>query len=49
MEFISKNHELAWNNTLDLLKPSKAQLEHGLELHEKLFCMDGFGFLPTSC
>ena len=49
MEFISKNHELAWNNTLALLKPSQAQLEHGLELHRDLFCMDGFGFLPTAC
>ena len=49
MEFVSKNHELAWNNTIALLKPSNSQLEHGLELHKNLFCMDGFGFLPTSC
>ena len=49
MEFISENHKLAWNNTLALLKPSQAQLEHGLELHRDLFCMDGFGFLPTAC
>ena len=46
MEFISKNHELAWNNALKAIQPTKAQLEHGLELHKNLFCMDGFGFLP---
>ena len=49
MKFISENHELAWNNTLALLKPTQSQLEHGLELHKNLFCMDGFGFLPTAC
>ena len=47
MKFISENHELAWNHTLALLKPTQAQLEHGLELHKNLFCMDGFGFLDT--
>ena len=48
MKFISENHELAWNNTLALLKPTPAQLEHGLELHKNLFCMDGFGFTQNS-
>ena len=49
MKFISENHELAWNNTLALLKPTAAQLEHGLELHKNLFGMDIFGFLPSDC
>lgn len=46
MKFISKNHEQAWNSALALLNPTKAQLEHGLELHRNLFVMDHFGFLP---
>ena len=46
MEFISQNHEMAWNSALKALQPTKAQLEHGLELHKNLFAMDGFGFLP---
>ena len=49
MEFISENHRKAWQSALDLLKPTQAQLEHGLELHRDLFCMDHFGFLPSSC
>ena len=49
MEFISENHQKAWQSALDLLKPTPAQLEHGLELHRDLFCMDHFGFLPSSC
>ena len=49
MKFISENHELSWNNTLALLKPTVAQLEHGLELHKNLFGMDIFGFLPSGC
>ena len=46
MDFISKNHELAWNSALKAIQPTKAQLEHGLELHKHLFAMDGFCFLP---
>ncbi|MBO7152776.1 MAG: hypothetical protein J6W67_03120, partial [Lentisphaeria bacterium] len=46
MDFISKNHELAWNSALQAIQPTKAQLEHGLELHKHLFAMDGFCFLP---
>jgi len=49
MKFFSKTQEEAWNSALAVLKPTKAQLEHGLELHKELYCMDGFGFLPDSC
>ena len=49
MNFICEFHEQAWNSALDLLKPTPAQLDHGLELHRDLFCMDHFGFLPHGC
>jgi membrane dipeptidase len=49
MDFISDYHKKAWHSALDLLKPTPAQLDHGLELHKELFCMDHFGFLPHSC
>ena len=32
MNFFSPNQEQAWNAALKLLTPTKAQLEHGLEL-----------------
>lgn len=37
----------AWKRGLEALKPSPAQLQHGLELHQNLFVMDGFAFLPV--
>ena len=46
MKFISENHEKTWNKALKLLEPTAAELEHGLELHQSLFAMDHFGFLP---
>lgn len=46
MEFIDEYHALSWQSALDLLKPTPAQLERGLELHKEIFCMDHFGFLP---
>ncbi len=49
MKFVSENHEKAWNRALEVLKPAPSQLEHGLELHKNLFCMDGFCFLPHNC
>ncbi len=49
MNFISENHENAWNSALKLLNPTAAQLEHGLELHKNLFAMDHFCFLPSAC
>ncbi|MBQ7404045.1 MAG: membrane dipeptidase [Lentisphaeria bacterium] len=49
IQFISENHEKAWNSALAVLNPTKAQLEHGLELHRLLRPTDHFGFLPTAC
>lgn len=46
MKFISENHEKCWNAALKLLAPTRKDLEHGLELHQSLFAMDHFGFLP---
>ena len=48
MNFLSPIHEEAWNCALEILKPTQAQLEHGLEIHNEFFTMDHFGFLPTS-
>ncbi len=33
---------------LDLLKPSRAQLEHGLELHRQSLVFDAYGFAPRA-
>lgn len=38
---------IAWKRCLDALKPSAAQLQHGLELHQNIFVMDSFAFAPT--
>lgn len=35
-----------WAKGLDVLKPTTAQLEHGLELHRASMVIDTFGFLP---
>lgn len=44
----SKNKVIraAWQRGLKVLKPTRRQLEHGLELHANFFTCDGFGFLP---
>jgi len=49
MNFLCENHEKAWKSALACLKPTRSQLEHGLELHRELFAMDHFGFLPSAC
>lgn len=46
MKFVSENHEKCWNKALKLLDPTPQELEHGLELHQSLFAVDNFGFLP---
>lgn len=46
MKFISESHENCWNAALKLLVPTQKELEHGLELHQSLFAVDHFGFLP---
>lgn len=48
-DFIFERQKIAWEKALSLLKPSAAQLEHGLELHRELFVTDHFGFLPSVC
>ncbi len=37
----------AWQRCLAALKPSDAQLQHGLELHKNLFVTDNFAFQPA--
>ncbi len=37
----------AWQRGLNVLKPTAAQLEHGLEVHKSVFACDTFGFLPS--
>ena len=49
MNFLCENHAKAYKSAMDCLKPTQAQLEHGLELHRELFAMDHFGFLPSAC
>lgn len=39
--------QTAWQRGLDVLKPSQADLEHGLELHRNLLGCDTFAFLPS--
>ena len=38
----------AWQRGLDVLKPTDAQLERGLELHAGLITCETFGFLPSA-
>lgn len=41
---IKSSYEVA----LNILKPSKAQLEHGLELHRNSLVFDTYGFMPSA-
>ncbi len=43
-EQIKNSYEIA----LSILKPTKAQLEHGLELHRNSVVFDTYGFQPTA-
>ena len=43
METIQKNWQLA----LDILQPTKKDLEHGLELHRNSYVFDAYGFNPS--
>ena len=38
----------AYNTALNILKPTKAQLEHGLELHRNSIVFDSYGFQPMA-
>jgi membrane dipeptidase len=40
--------ERARQAALDVLKPSRKHLEHGLELHSRSLIVDGYGFSPRS-
>lgn len=37
----------AWNIALEVLQPTKSELERGLELHRTLTVCDGYGFSPV--
>ena len=37
----------AWEAGLEVLKPDKKTLEHGLELHDRSFVWDAYGFAPN--
>lgn len=43
-EQIKSSYEIA----LNILKPTKAQLEHGLELHRNSLVFDTYGFMPSA-
>jgi membrane dipeptidase len=38
----------AWDISLGILKPSRKDLEHGLELHKNSVVIDGYGFTPIA-
>ncbi|MBI3281926.1 MAG: membrane dipeptidase [Acidobacteria bacterium] len=38
----------AWATALDALKPSRKELEHGLELHRSSLVFDSYGFAPRA-
>jgi membrane dipeptidase len=40
--------QTAWNAALDILKPSKKELERGLALHRESIVFDAYGFSPQS-
>jgi len=45
---MSTEMQLSWNIALDILKPKKIDLEHGLELHRNSLVIDGYGFTPVA-
>ena len=45
---MNENIQAARDAALDLLKPSKSDLEHGLELHQRSVVCDAYGFAPRS-
>lgn len=45
---ITKNMKEAYQVALNVLKPSKSQLEHGLELHKDAVVVDCYGFMPRA-
>jgi membrane dipeptidase len=49
-EAFSRNAQMqaSYDTALNILKPAKAQLEHGLELHKNSLVFDTYGFQPTA-
>ena len=43
-----KNAERCYQAALNVLRPSKKELEHGLELHADAFVAESYGFLPAA-
>ncbi len=46
--YMNDTMKSAYNTALNILKPTKAQLEHGLELHRNSLVFDTYGFQPTA-
>ena len=45
---ITKGMKEAYQVALNVLKPTKSQLEHGLELHRDAVVVDCYGFMPRA-
>ncbi len=45
---VKKNAERCWQTALNILRPDKKTLEHGLELHADAFVAESYGFLPAA-
>ncbi len=46
--YMNDTMKSAYDIALNILKPTKAQLEHGLELHRNSIVFDTYGFQPTA-
>lgn len=48
-EFVMNDQiKSSYNVALNILKPTKTQLEHGLELHRNSLVFDTYGFMPSA-
>lgn len=45
---MNKRMQEAWDVALDILKPTKSEIEHGIELHKNSVVIDSYGFGPGS-
>ena len=50
LEAFSRDDQMkaSYDQALNILKPTKSQLEHGLELHKNSLIFDTYGFQPTA-
>ena len=46
--YMNEKIKSAYDTALNILNPTKAQLEHGLELHRNSIVFDAYGFQPTA-